>query len=95
MKSYHAVFMILILSLFFFSCKTTNRFAQNPSIVSFKKARIAGNINAMSKSVDKMIQSGIIKNDMTQKDVLRILGKGDHFTGIYVPEGISIGFNKN
>jgi len=84
----------IIFTMAIISCNTGNIYKTNQSLLSFKKAQKEGNINIMCKSFKSLIQSGIIKNGMTQEDVLTILGKGDNFTGIYVPGGISIGFNK-
>lgn len=59
----------------------------------FEQARKAGDVKGMRLAINELVKNGTLKLGMTDDQVIRILGKPDTGSGIYVPGGHSIGYS--
>ena len=87
----HITFVVLLIFLCI-SCGNKVNPAKYTVIVEFQSARQAGDIDQMKVAVSKAVKVDVIKKDMSVDQIVSILGKPDHFTGIYMPDGISYGY---
>ncbi len=83
-------FVQLIVVSGFIGCNSAN--VRASLLQQFHQNRSVNSTSGMSSVFEKMVKKGIFKKGMSQEKVIAILGPGQHFTGIYVPGGISIGF---
>ncbi len=62
------------------------------AVHDFQACRKKGNRECMEKAFHRLVEEGVLKKGMTAQGVTAILGRPQHFTGIYIPGGYSYGF---
>jgi hypothetical protein len=83
------IFFIIILS---FSCAENKQLKDSSYYKPFHLASKKGDIKGMAGVVKKLVEKNIIRKGMNSLEIEKILGTPVHFTGIYVPGGMSYGF---
>jgi|GEM_PF-5514088 len=89
------LFIAMLIFLSMMSCisgyKSVNR-QGNEALKEFKSCQRTGDMECMSGAFKKMVAAGFIRKGMSPDEVVNILGKPQHGTGIYLQNGYSYGY---
>ena len=86
------VLILILASILFMNSNSVNASSISDLVHSFEQARKTGNVKAMRVAINELVKAGALKLGMTDDQVIKILGKPDTGSGIYVPGGHSIGY---